>query len=143
VGWNEKTGKFTDLGRWAIDPIGAKFDGSMGAFKTPSVRDAESTGPYMHDGSLKTLEEVVEHYDKGGNANPALDTDMKKLSLSAQEKTDVVAFMKSLTGETKKLDELLPTLPSDSGGKSPDARAALTPPSKSVAAVLFHPAATR
>jgi cytochrome c peroxidase len=143
VGWNEKTGKFADLGRWAIDPIGAKFDGSMGAFKTPSVRDAESTGPYMHDGSLKTLEEVVEHYDKGGNANPALDTDMKKLSLSAQEKTDVVAFMKSLTGETKKLDELLPTLPSDSGGKSPDARAALTPPSKSVAAVLFHPAATR
>jgi cytochrome c peroxidase len=143
IGWNEKTGKFNDLGRWAIDPIGAKYDGNLGAFKTPSVRDAEHTGPYMHDGSLATLEDVVEHYDKGGNANPGLDPDMKKLGLTAQEKKDVVAFMKALSGETKKLDELLPKLPTDSGGKAPDPRAALSPPSKAVAAVLFHSAATR
>ena len=124
VGWNEKTGKFADLGRWAIDPIGAKSDASLGAFKTPTVRDVEHTAPYMHDGSLATLEEVVDHYDKGGIANPALDPDMKKLSLTAQEKKDVVAFMKALSGETKKLDELLPKLPPDSDGKSPDPRAA-------------------
>ena len=58
----------------------------------------------MHDGSLATLEDVVEHYDKGGNANPDLDPDMKKLGLTAQEKKDVVAFMKALSGETKKLE---------------------------------------
>ena len=114
-----RPGKFADLGRWAIDPIGAKIDASLGAFKTPTVRDVEHTAPYMHDGSLATLEEVVDHYDKGGIANPALDPDMKKLGLTAQEKTDVVAFMKALSGETKKLDELLPTLPPDSDGKSP------------------------
>jgi cytochrome c peroxidase len=143
VGWNEKTGKFADLGRWAIDPIGAKSDASLGAFKTPSVRDVEHNAPYMHDGSLATLEDVVEHYDKGGNPNPALDSDMKKLSLTAQEKKDVVAFMKALTGETKKLDELLPKLPPDSGGNAPDPRAALTPPAKGVASASFHPAAVR
>jgi cytochrome c peroxidase len=144
VGWNEKTGKFADLGRWAIDPIGAKSDASLGAFKTPSLRDVETNAPYMHDGSLATLEAVVDHYDKGGNLNPALDTDMKKkLGLTAQEKKDVVAFMKALSGETKTLDELLPKLPSDSGGSAPDPRAALTPPAKGIASVLFHPAARR
>jgi cytochrome c peroxidase len=143
VGWNEKTGKFADLGRWAIDPIGAKSDASLGAFKTPSVRDVEHNAPYMHDGSLATLEDVVEHYDKGGNPNPALDSDMKKLSLTAQEKKDVVAFMKALTGETKKLDELLPKLPPDSGGNAPDPRAALTPPAKGVASALLHPTVVR
>ena len=45
IGWNEKTGKFADLGRWAIDPIGAKNDASLGAFKTPTVRDVEHNAP--------------------------------------------------------------------------------------------------
>jgi cytochrome c peroxidase len=144
VGWvagKEKVpGKFKDLGRWAVEPYGARFDGSMGAFKTPTVRDVEKTAPYMHDGSLATLEEVVEHYDKGGNPNPALDKDMKKLNLTAQEKADVVAFMKALTGETKPLDELLPTLPPGPDGKTVDPKLALSPPSKKDAAV-FHPSA--
>ncbi len=142
VGWDAKTGKFADLGRWAIEPIGGKNDASLGAFKTPTVRDAERTGPYMHDGSLATLEQVVDHYDKGGNANPALDPDMKKLNLTAQEKADLVAFMKALTGESKKLEELLPTLPPGPDGKTVDPRPALTPPSasgKKVASVAIHP----
>jgi cytochrome c peroxidase len=139
IGWNEKTGKFADYGRWAVVPIGAKSEVDLGAFKTPSVRDAEHTGPYMHDGSLATLEDVVEHYDKGGTPNPALDTDMKKLNLTKQEKADVVAFMKALTGETKKLEDLLPTLPPGKDGKTVDPRRALTPPHKKVAAVMFHP----
>ena len=126
IGWDEKTGKFADLGRWAIDPIGAKNDAALGAFKTPTVRDAELTGPYMHDGSLATLEAVVDHYDKGGTPNPSLDADMKKLNLTAQEKADVVAFMKALSGENKRLSELLPTLPSGPDGKSPDPRSALS-----------------
>lgn len=69
----------------------------QGAFKTPTLRNVAETAPYMHDGSLKTLEEVVDHYDKGGNANPNLDPDIKRLELTAQEKQDLVAFMKSLT----------------------------------------------
>jgi cytochrome c peroxidase len=133
VGWVEKTGKFADLGRWAMDPIGAKSDASIGAFKTPSVRDVEKTGPYMHDGSLATLEQVVDHYDKGGTPNPYLDTDMKKLNLTKQEKADVVAFLKALTGENQKLDELLPTLPPGPDGQTVDPRPALTPPSQRIA----------
>jgi len=142
IGWDEKGKKFNDLGRWAIDRIGAKYDGDLGAFKTPTVRDIAHTGPYMHDGSLKTLEEVVEHYDKGGIPNPALDKDMKKLNLTGQESKDLVAFMKALTGETKKLEELLPSLPPGPDGKSPDPRAALATPAKKVAAI-FHPLDTR
>ena len=122
IGWDEKTKKFADLGRWAPVPIGAKTDAELGAFKTPTVRDVELTAPYMHDGSLKTLEEVVEHYDKGGNPNPALDKDMKQLKLTTQESADVVAFMKALTGEHKSLEELLPTLPPGPDGNAPDPR---------------------
>ena len=52
----------------------------------------------MHDGSLKTLEEVVDYYDKGGIPNKNLDERIKKLNLTAQDKTDLVAFMKALSG---------------------------------------------
>jgi cytochrome c peroxidase len=133
VGWDESAKKFKDVGRWAPVPIGHKSDEDLGAFKTPTVRNIELTGPYMHDGSMKTLEEVVEHYDKGGTPNPSLDRDMKPLKLTAQEKADLVAFMKALTGEYKTLAELLPTLPPGPEGSAPDPKAALTPPSKKVA----------
>jgi cytochrome c peroxidase len=142
IGWDETTKKFEDLGRWAVEPIGAKNDLSIGAFKTPTVRDAANTGPYMHDGTLDTLEQVVEHYDKGGTPNPYLDKDMQKLNLTAQEKTDLVAFMKALSGTLKPLDGLLPTLPAGPDGKSPDPKAALEIPSKKVAAIL-HPVEAR
>jgi cytochrome c peroxidase len=138
VGWDGKSGKFADLGRWAIAPIGAKSPSEIGAFKTPTVRDATLTGPYMHDGSLKTLEEVVEHYDKGGFANPHLDKDMKKLNLTDQEKKDVVAFMKALTGQSTKV--ALPTLPVGPDGKTPNPSAALKAPGPKTASV-FHPGA--
>ena len=74
IGWDETSKKVRrpgPLGRRALSA--RKYDGSMGAFKTPTVRDAEQTAPYMHDGSLATLEEVIDHYDKGGTPNPALD----------------------------------------------------------------------
>lgn len=130
VGWDANEKKFKDVGRWAPVPIGAKNDLDQGSFKTPTVRNIELTAPYMHDGSLKTLEEVVEHYDKGGIANPALDPDMKPLKLTPQESADLVAFMKALTGEHKTLAELLPALPPGPDGKAPDPTAALTPPTK-------------
>ncbi len=140
VGWDEGKKRFSDWGRWAVEPYGARYDGSMGAFKTPTVRDIARTAPYMHDGSMATLEAVMDHYDKGGTPNPALDSKMKKLNLTAQEKADIIAFMKALTGESKSLDELLPTLPPGPDGKTVDPRTGLGTPGKKVAAA-FHPSA--
>jgi cytochrome c peroxidase len=84
-----------DVGRYAV----TKNPGDWGAFKTPTLREIELTGPYMHDGSLKTLEEVVDYYDKGGIKNRNLDENIKPLRLTAQEKSDLVAFLRSLSGE--------------------------------------------
>lgn len=69
-----------------------------GAFKTPTVRNVALSGPYMHDGSQKTLEEVVEWYAKGGHPNAHLSQRIKKLDLSAEDKQDLVAFMQACTG---------------------------------------------
>jgi len=85
-----------DLGRYAV----TKEDADRGAFKTPTVRNAALTAPYMHDGSVATLEEVVEWYDKGGHPNPNLSDKMKPLNLSAEEKADLVEFMKACTSPT-------------------------------------------
>ncbi|QDT66691.1 cytochrome-c peroxidase [Calycomorphotria hydatis] len=89
--------KEPDQGRAVI----SKLEGDTGAFKTPTVREAAKTAPYMHDGSLKTLEEVVEHYNKGGIDNPYLDEEIFPLGLTTQEKADLVTFMKEgLSSET-------------------------------------------
>jgi cytochrome c peroxidase len=71
----------------------------IGAFKTPTLREIEHTAPYMHDGSLKTLEEVVDYYDRGGIKNAHLNPLIRPLHLTAQEKSDLVAFLKGLSGE--------------------------------------------
>ena len=84
------TAKESDVGREAI----SKLAGDRGAFKTPTLREIAKTAPYMHDGSLKTLEEVVEHYNKGGIANEWLDEELVPLNLTADEKDAVVTFMK-------------------------------------------------
>src|SRR5262249_34648517 len=84
-----------DLGRYIV----SMKDEDRGAFKTPTLREIEHTGPYMHDGSLKTLEQVVEHYDRGGIKNPQLDQRLKPLKLTKDEKSDLVAFLKALSGE--------------------------------------------
>jgi cytochrome c peroxidase len=69
-----------------------------GAFKTPTLRDVARTGPYMHDGSLPTLEEVVAFYDGGGRANPNLDPEIRPLHLTPEQRRDIVAFLVALTG---------------------------------------------
>lgn len=84
-----------DLGRYLV----TKREEDKGAFKTPTLREIEHTAPYMHDGRFKTLEEVVEHYDKGGIKNPHLSERMVPLNLTKQEKSDLVDFMKALSGE--------------------------------------------
>jgi cytochrome c peroxidase len=90
-----------DLGRYVI----TKDDKDRGAFKTPTVRNVALTAPYMHDGSQKTLEEVVEWYNKGGHPNPYLSDKVKKLDLNEQEKADLVEFMKALTGAFPKVEQ--------------------------------------
>jgi len=94
-----------DLGRYNI----TKRDADRGAFKTPTLRSVEETGPYMHDGVFKTLEEVVEFYNGGGGKNPHLDPLILPLNLTDQEKKDLVEFLKALTGE--KLNIAMPRLP--------------------------------
>ncbi|MCA9262652.1 MAG: c-type cytochrome [Planctomycetales bacterium] len=79
-----------DLGRFVV----TNDEKDKGAFKTPTVRNIIHSGPYMHDGSQKTLEEVVEWYAKGGHPNPHLSEKIKKLDLTEQDKQDLVAFMK-------------------------------------------------
>jgi cytochrome c peroxidase len=80
--------------------------GDRGAFKTPTLREIGRTAPYMHDGRFATLEEVVEYYDKGGFPNPQLDEEMFPLNLSAEQKADLVAFLKEgLSSESYPLVE--------------------------------------
>jgi cytochrome c peroxidase len=91
---NTGAGWPTDEGRFAV--TGAETD--RGAFKTPSLRDAARTPPYMHDGNLATLADVIEFYDKGGTANPHLDREIRPLRLSPQEKSALATFLVALNG---------------------------------------------
>jgi cytochrome c peroxidase len=70
-----------------------------GAFKTATLRNVARTAPYMHDGSLKTLKEVVDFYAGQGNSNSYLDPEMKKIHLTAQERGDLVEFLQALNGD--------------------------------------------
>ncbi len=89
-----------DLGREATTGNAA----DRGAFKT-TLRNVALTAPYMHDGSQKTLEEVVDWYAKGGHPNPNLSDKIKKFdATTAQDKADLVEFMKSLTGSFPKVE---------------------------------------
>lgn len=87
IAWRD--GALQDEGRSAID--GKTYH--KGAFKTPTLRDVGRRGPYMHDGSLATLEDVVNYYDRGGNQNRYLDENLVPLHLSAAEKKALVAFL--------------------------------------------------
>jgi cytochrome c peroxidase len=70
-----------------------------GAFKTPTLRDVSRTAPYMHDGSLATLDEVVSFYDRGGNRNPQLDDEIRPIGLAPAEKQALLAFLLTLSGD--------------------------------------------
>jgi len=96
-----------DLGREAH----TKNPADRGKFKTPGLRNVALTGPYLHDGSAKTLMDVVEVYDRGGEANPDLDPLVFPLRLTAREKAELVAFMEALTGTLPAIKK--PALPED------------------------------
>ena len=92
-GW--KDGTWADQGRAAF----TGSDADKGAFKTPPLREVAGVAPYMHDGSLATLDEVIDFYDKGGRVNSGIDPEMRELSLTPEEKRALVAFLKSLSGK--------------------------------------------
>lgn len=94
-----------DPGRYAIRKVASM----KGAFKTPTLRDVELTAPYFRDGSAATLRDVVEHYARGGDDRSNLSPDMKQLNLSEQDKSDLVAFLRALTG--KRVAVTTPQLP--------------------------------
>ena len=89
-------GGFQDEGRASI----TRRSEDRGAFKTPTLREVARTAPYMHDGSLATLEDVVDFYDRGGNRNAFLDPELHALGLTAPEKRVLLAFLRSLSGTT-------------------------------------------
>jgi cytochrome c peroxidase len=70
----------------------------QGRFKTPTLREVSRTAPYMHDGGLATLEEVIEYYDRGGNQNPGLDPELRPLRLTTAEKQSLAVFLRGLNG---------------------------------------------
>jgi cytochrome c peroxidase len=95
--------KTSDLGRFAVT---TSFD-EMGGFKTSTLRNIALTAPYMHDGSLKTLKDVVKHYNEGGKSpgetwqvNPYLSGGIRPLNLSDEQIDDLVSFMEALTSPT-------------------------------------------
>jgi len=120
VDWDKQR---IDLGRYSVTSL----QPDIGAFKTPTLRDVDRTAPYMHDGSMASLDEVIEFYDEGGIENPFLDDEMRrlkltmeqvldlydkktptdtppeqsvmKLDLTEQDKADLAAFLKALNGK--------------------------------------------
>jgi cytochrome c peroxidase len=104
-------GTFTELDRSVVDSVGGPRPDDLGRyqitenpqdlwrFKTPILRNVALTAPYMHDGSLPTLRDVIEHYDAGGVAHDGLDPRIRPLGLSDREIGDLVAFLESLTGD--------------------------------------------
>jgi cytochrome c peroxidase len=92
IGWDDNK---VDLGRYMVTSNAEE----LGAFKTPTLREIARSAPYMHDGRFKTLEEVVNFYNKGGVKNPHQDPLVLPLELTDQEKSDLLAFLRTLNGQ--------------------------------------------
>ena len=114
-GWRLTDDSFHDIGLKSDDDKGrGEFAPPsvvimQHAFKTPTLRDFRLSGPYMHDGSMATLDEVIDHYEDGGTKRPSLSPEMKAVTLSAQERADLIAYLKTLQGPP--LDVKHPRLP--------------------------------
>ena len=95
IGVGFVNGETTDRGRSLV----TKNVQDTGAFRTPTLRNVELTAPYMHDGSLKDMKQVVDFYIGAGNSNPYLDKEIHSLDfLSRQERDDLLEFMRALNG---------------------------------------------
>ena len=83
-------------------PLAPRDEGAgHGAFKTPTLREVARTAPYMHDGSLRRLEDVIDFYERGGQPNPHLDDEIRPLKVTPQEKRALVAFLRTLSGDVQ------------------------------------------
>ena len=87
---------YADSGKMRL----TQLESDRARFKVPTLRNAQLTAPYMHDGSIKTLEEVVAHYNTGGKIHANKSTFIKPLGLTQEEQNDIVAFLKTLTDYT-------------------------------------------
>jgi cytochrome c peroxidase len=113
-GWAFSDGSFhdigvakdNDIGRGRLFPTSVKL---RHAFKTPTLRDVTRRAPYMHDGSVPTLEAVIDLYNKGGIARPSRSEVIKPLGLTSGEKADLLAFLQTLTSKPQPVE--VPTLP--------------------------------
>jgi cytochrome c peroxidase len=99
-------GQGDDVGRGRLFPKSVKL---QYAFKTPTLRDVARRGPYMHDGSLPTLQAVVDLYDRGGIDRPSRDDHIHQLNLLPSEKSDLIAFLQTLSGKPQAV--AVPELP--------------------------------
>ncbi len=95
MAWRD--GKLLDIGRFAVTGEAEH----RGAFKTPTLREVARTAPYMHDGSLATLQDVIDFYNDGGRKNPYRDPEMRPLRLTKKEKIELRAFLRSLNGTVR------------------------------------------
>jgi cytochrome c peroxidase len=95
VAWRH--GAVSDSGRARVTGQAA----DVGAFRTPTLREVARTAPYMHDGSLATLEDVVDFYDRGGHPSPGLDIEIRPLRLTPEEKGALVQFLRALSGRVR------------------------------------------
>lgn len=103
-GWAFTDNSFHDIGTASGNDLGRgnffkKSTKLQYAFKTPTLRNAADRAPYMHDGSLDTLEKVIDLYDKGGIERPSRSDDIRRLNLTAAEKADLIAFLKTLSSD--------------------------------------------
>jgi cytochrome c peroxidase len=112
-GWSFTEGAFYDIGSASGEDIGRGRlfpDVKLRyAFKVPTLRDVARRAPYMHDGSVATLEAVIELYDRGGIDRPSRSELIRPLGLTPAEKQDLIAFLATLTGDPRPFD--VPTLP--------------------------------
>jgi cytochrome c peroxidase len=102
VGWDAAARAFKDEGRWAVSqdlPPLQRKESDRGAFKTPTLREVTKHPPYMHDGSIPTLRDVVVFYNEGGVKNPWLDPKIEPIGLTEAEIDALVEFMEALEGE--------------------------------------------
>jgi cytochrome c peroxidase len=112
-GWNFTDGGFHDIGLPSADPGRGEFlpkiTRMQHAFKTPTLRNVDQRAPYMHDGSVATLRDVIDLYDTAGVARPSRSPEIVPLGLTAAEKTDLLAFLRILTSQDPPV--ALPMLP--------------------------------
>jgi cytochrome c peroxidase len=95
VAW--RNGRLIDQGRYVV----SNRDRDRGAFKTPTLREIARTAPYMHDGSLRTLDEVIDFYSDGRRPNPYVDPEIRPRDFTPDEKRALGAFLRSLTGRVR------------------------------------------